>query len=147
MQTTTPRTADVIDARDGAQWPIAGLFLDALARRDFLALQACLHPDVRLRALVPPGPFGTTGRSEAMDRFRGWFGGEDGFEVVDASIGQVGPRLYLRWRVRMSSATDPGSSRLVEQHAFATAGERIESLDLLCSGFQTETGPPRCSIG
>ena len=98
----------------------------------------CLHRDVRFRALVPPGAFETSGRDATTDRFRQWFGGEDDFEVIDATIGQVGPRLYLRWRIELRSTTNPAASRLVEQHAFATAGEGIEALDLLCSGFQSD---------
>jgi hypothetical protein len=146
MNPTAPRPAAVVDRRAGAQWPIAGLFLDALVHRDFIALASCLHPDVRFRALVPPGPFDTTGAAETVSRFQRWFGGDDEFEVVDASIGQVGARIYLRWLVRMRSARNSDSGRLVEQHAFATAGERIESLDLLCSGFQMESAASHCSV-
>jgi len=87
-------------------------------------LTSCLRPDVRFRALVPPGPIDLTGAAETVSRFEQWFGGEDDFEILDASVGQVGTRLYLRWRVRMSSAGDPSSGRLVEQHAF-TSRERI----------------------
>ncbi|MEO6471581.1 MAG: nuclear transport factor 2 family protein, partial [Aeromicrobium sp.] len=107
-------------------------------RRDFQSMAACLDRDVRFRALVPRGPFELTGSEEAADRFEMWFGGDDEFEVVDASIGQVGACLYFRWRIRMTSASDPSSSRIAEQHVFARVGERIESLDLLCSGFQAE---------
>jgi SnoaL-like domain len=129
-----------VESRQGARWRSGGAFLDALARRDFVALESCLHPNVRFRALVPPGTFEATGPTDVVSNFRRWFGGDDDFEVVDASIGQVRPRLYLRWRVRMTSPADPASSRLAEQHAFATAGELIDSLDLLCSGFQAESG-------
>ncbi len=124
--------------RDSAQWPIAGLFLDALARRDFSAMAACLAHDVRFRALVPPGVLDEVGLDATVGYFRRWFGGKAGFEIVDASIGQVGPRLYLRWRVRVAASGDPGSDLLVEQHVFATAASQIKSLDLLCSGFQPE---------
>ena len=142
MDTTSPRSGtvlDTVDHHEGAGWPAAGLFLEALASRDFVALASCLHPELRFRALVPPGPFETTGAELALTRFRTWFAGDDAFEVVDASIGQVGTRIYLRWRVRMRSAAAPGAVRLVEQHAFASAGDRIETLDLLCSGFQEES--------
>ena len=138
MNQTAPHPTAEAQAQDGTNWPVGGLFLDALALRDFSALAACLDPDVRFRALVPPGAFELAGSAATTDRFRRWFGGEDDFEVVDASIGQVGPRLYLRWRVRMLPANDAIPGRLVEQHAFATVGERIEALDLLCSGFQVE---------
>jgi ketosteroid isomerase-like protein len=110
-------------------WTIAGGFLDALTRRDFEALQACLTEDVRFRALVPRGPFELSGASTTADRFRTWFGDKDVFELLDAAIGQIGPRVYMRWRFHTSAG-------VVEQHAFATGTERIDSLDLMCSGFQ-----------
>lgn len=126
---------------ENAQWPIAGLFLDALTRRDFDAMAQCLDPDVRFRALVPPGAFELHGIEDTIAKFRKWFvdrvaGNE--FEVVDASIGQVGSRLYLRWRVWVRPCDRPDAPEIVEQHVFATAHERIDSIDLLCSGFQAE---------
>jgi hypothetical protein len=118
------------------QWTAAGQFLDGLAQRDFAALEQCLHPEVRFRALVPRGPFEVTGADNVLGYFRRWFGGDDEFEVVDASIGELGSRVYLRWRVAMRSAGAP-DGRIVEQHAFASVGHHIEALDLLCSGFHT----------
>lgn len=127
-------------SHDRNGWPVVGLLLDALTRRDFAAFGACLADDVRFRALVPPGPFelGTAAETEA--RFRRWFDGEDAFEVVDASVGQLGGRLYARWRIRMQPPGRPEAARIVEQHIFTTGNERVETLDLLCSGFQLETG-------
>lgn len=142
MNTTALHSGTHIDshvgAHESAQWPIAGLFLDSLGRRDFQSMASCLDRDVRFRALVPRGPFELTGSADVAERFERWFGGGDEFEVVDASIGQVGGCLYFRWRIRMSSESDPHSARIVEQHAFARVGERIESIDLLCSGFHAE---------
>ena len=137
MTHTSHHRALDIDTRMDPGWSAAGLFLDAFARRDFAALSACLDPDVRFRALVPPAAIAAIGAADAAGHFRRWFGGNDSFEIVDASIGQIGNRMYLRWRVRMASVSDPSAARVVEQHAFATLGEHIESLDLLCSGFQT----------
>lgn len=131
-----------VDVAVDPGWAVAGAFLDAFARRDFAAMEACLESDVCFRALVPPGPFTADGAKAAAGNFRRWFGGDDSFEVVDASIGQLGHRMYLRWRVRMVSVADPGAARLVEQHAFATVAERIRSLDLLCSGFHAEDTAP-----
>jgi hypothetical protein len=113
----------------------ADLFMAALSRRDLGAMGACLAPDVRFRALVPPGPFEAQGRAEVLARLERWFGGTDRFELLAASADAIGPRMHLSWRVRMTGAD---SSRLVEQHAFVTAGERIESMDLLCSGWVAE---------
>jgi hypothetical protein len=132
---------------DSVRWPIAGLFLDALTRRDFPALAGCLDPEVRFRALVPPGLLSATGPAETVAYFQRWFGGEDDFEVADASIGQVGSRLYLRWRVRMRAATEPNARRVVEQQVFATARDRITALDLLCSGFHAEPVAPGAATG
>jgi len=119
-------------------WSVGGRLMEALAHRDFAAMSRCLAPGVRFRALVPPGPFQAAGRTEVMARLERWFGGADRFELLDASLGAVGTRLYLSWRVRMTAADRPEASRLVEQHAFATATDHIEALDLLCSGFVGE---------
>jgi hypothetical protein len=116
----------------------ADRFVAALARRDFGVMGACLAPGIRFRALVPPGPFEARGRTEVVARLERWFGGEDRFELLAASVDAIGTRLHLCWRVRMTTAGPPPESRLVEQHAFATAADRIEALDLVCSGFISE---------
>jgi hypothetical protein len=131
-------TTTDVDTREDAGWTAAALFLDAFTRRDFAAVSASLDPDVCFRALVPPGPFTTVGAAGAASHLQRWFGGEDSFDVIDATIGQLGSRIYLRWRVRMRSAGNPNAARVVEQHAFATVAGHIQSLDLLCSGFHTE---------
>lgn len=123
-------------------WAAAGLFLNAFTQRDLAALSSCLDPDVRFRALVPPGLVTTAGATDTARQFERWFGGADVFDVVDASIGQIGDRLYLRWRVRMQVPGHPEAARIVEQHAFATGGQRIHALDLLCSGFHPESPRP-----
>ena len=131
---TTPATTDApfVGLSTG------GLFLEALARRDFTAMACCLAPTVHFRALLPPRDVDVVGWDATMAEFRLWFANEaETFEILDATVGEVGSRLYLRWRVRMTPL-DPaqGETRIVEQHAFATGGEQLESLSLLCSGFQ-----------
>lgn len=137
MNATTVTTTIAVDRTSGpdTRWEIAGHFLGALARRDFPELESCLDTNIRFRALVPRGALEANGAAEAIALFRRWFGEDDTFEVIDAAIGQIGPRIYLRWQLRLGTADDPSSFRLVEQHAFATARERIEALSLLCSGF------------
>jgi hypothetical protein len=119
----------------GPRWAVGGRFVDTLARRDFDDLAGCLDPAVRFRGLVPSGPFEVVGPEEVVARFRRWFGGPDDFEVVDATLGEVGPKLYMRWRVAMASASADGPARVAEQHLFATIDGSVVSLDLLCSGF------------
>jgi hypothetical protein len=118
--------------------PVGGFFIEALARRDFAAMADCLDPSVRLRALLPRGPVELVGRDEATRWFRSLFGGSGGLELADATVGEVGPRLYLRWRVGLTAAGTSGPHHLLEQHVFAVSGERICALDLLCSGFVTQ---------
>jgi hypothetical protein len=116
--------------------PAAARLLDALTRRDFAALAQSLSPSIAFRALVPPGPFALTGPDAVSAKFEKWFGGPDSFEVLDASIGPIGSKTALRWRVRMCTAD--GAARVVEQHLFATGAEQLDSIDLLCSGFHAE---------
>ena len=118
--------------------PAAAHLLDALSRRDFAAFAGCLSPTVRFRALVPKGPFELTGSAEVAAKFDQWFGGDDAFEVVDASIGSIGTRTYLRWRVRMTASD--GAARIAEQHVFASGASELDALDLLCSGFHADGG-------
>ena len=121
---------------DATALPAAARLLDALTRRDFAALAQSLSATIAFRALVPRGPFELTGADAVAAKFAQWFGGPDTFDVVDASIGPVGAKTSLRWRVRMCAAD--GTARIVEQHAFATGAVQLDSIDLLCSGFHAE---------
>ncbi|WP_063001844.1 nuclear transport factor 2 family protein [Nocardia mikamii] len=118
--------------------PVTGRFLDALTARDFTELSRCLTPDVRMRGLIPPGPFDTDTADAAVSRFRHWFGGPDAFEVLSCETGRVGDKVYLRYLVRMWPIDTDAPARIAEQHLFAVAGDRIEAIDLLCSGWNPE---------
>ena len=110
---------------------LAHRLVEALSTRSFDQLQGCLAEQALLRALVPPGAFELQGATEVTAKFRSWFGDRQGYELVDASVGEVGPRAHAHWRIRVAGPL------LVEQHAFLTCGDGIERLDLLCSGFVT----------
>jgi hypothetical protein len=129
--------AGIPEAASGAapRLSVGGLFVEALARRDFATLACCLDASVRLRALLPRGPFERAGRDDVAGWFRSLFGGPDGLELADGTVGEVGPRLYMRWRVILTAAGPSGPPWLVEQHVFAACGEQISAIDLLCSGF------------
>ena len=131
-------TALSTEVHDAVGWPIAGRLLDAFTRRDFAAMAACLAPDVHFRALIPPGVIDVSGPAATVANFDRWFSSHDHFDVIDAAIGQIGGRLYLRWRIETATEGEPKSARVVEQHLFATAGEQIHVLDLMCSGFQPQ---------
>ena len=72
--------------------------------------------------------------------FGSWFGDAEDFELVDAAVGEVGGRLHLSWRLRVRPAPfDIGDGwHVIEQQAYADAGDVIDALDLLCSGFHAE---------
>jgi hypothetical protein len=117
-------------------WSIGGLFLEALAQRDFAQLGDCFEPEATMRALLPYGPDQFQGAPQIVSAFRLWFGSAEDFEVVDGSVGDVGDRLHLSWRLRVRP-TPMGDDdwHVIEQQAYLRAGERIDTLDLLCSGF------------
>jgi hypothetical protein len=123
-----------------ARWSIGGVFLEALANRDYDLLAQTLGPAVRFRAMLPPGPMDWEGPSNVAEAFSSWFGTAEDFEVVDAEVGEVGGRLHLSWRLRVRPAPfGIGDGwHVIEQQAYADAADKIESLDLLCSGFRAE---------
>jgi hypothetical protein len=122
-------------------WPAAGAFLDALSNRAFDRLAGCLADDICFRALLPRGPLELATSSAVAGQFRTWFGSADEkFAVVAASIGQTGNKLHLWWRIRLWSPDNPAAGRVAEQNAFMTGHEHIETIDLLCSGCQSD--PP-----
>ena len=132
-------------AAKGAQqlvtrWSVGGVFLETFANRDYQQMAATLSPDVRLRAMLPPGPRDWTGPATVAEVFSSWFGGAADFELVDAAVGEVGGRLHLSWRVRVRPAPfGIGEGwHVIEQQAYVDAGDTIGSLDLLCSGFHPE---------
>jgi hypothetical protein len=128
------------DNQTMARWSVGGVFLEALAGRDYRRMAATLAPGVRLRAMLPPGPMDWEGPDTVSNVFSSWFGEAKDFEVVDAAVGEVGGRLHLSWRLRLRPAPfGIGEGwHVIEQHAYVDAGDTIASLDLLCSGFHPE---------
>ena len=116
---------------------VAGQLLETLAAGDFAGLGTLLEPDATMSALLPRGFDEWRGPGEICAAFERWFGDVDEFEVVDASVGQVGARLQLRWRVRVCGARFGAGARLVEQHVYADTAPSglIGGLRLLCSGY------------
>ena len=126
------------------RWSVGGIFLEALANRDFDRLAATLGSNIRFRALLPPGPMEWQGPDAVAAAFRSWFGEPTEFELVDATVGEVGQRLHLSWRLRVRPAPfGIGDGwHVIEQQAYADAVDSSASLELLCSGFQPEPARP-----
>jgi hypothetical protein len=112
-------------------------FAGALVAGDFGRLTAMLAPNVRMRALIPPGTVDLSGAADAGAKFASWFGGSNELEVVRAGSDEVGDRLHLFYRLRANGQGKPAT--IVEQHLFCALDEgRIAALDLVCSGFRPE---------
>ena len=117
----------------------------ALTERDFGRVAGTLAPDVRMRALIPPGPVELSGAEHAAARFASWFGESEGLELVHSGSDEVGDRLHVFYRLRVKRPGDPW--KVIEQHLFCALDEgSITALDLVCSGFRPDaTGAPSTS--
>lgn len=125
------------------RWSVGGVFLETLAARDYERMTGTLSPTVRFRALLPPGPMEWRGSESVAGAFSSWFGGATDFELVDATVGEVGGRLHLSWRIRVRPAPfGIGDGwHVIEQQGYADATALIDTLDLLCSGFHPDRPP------
>jgi hypothetical protein len=130
------------DVESMARWSVGGIFLEALANRDYQQMAATLAPQARFRAMLPPGPMNWDGADTISGVFSSWFGEAEDYELVDAAVGEVGGRLHLSWRLRIRPAPfGIGDGwHVIEQQAYADAGDTIDAIDLLCSGFRPERG-------
>ena len=119
--------------------PATQRLLEALTNRDFDALAACLEPTATMRALLPRGFAEYESADQIVGAFEFWFGSASGFEVVDSSVDEVGGKIHAAWRLRVDG-TPRGDEgwHTIEQQVFVQASRRIESIDLLCTGFMPE---------
>ncbi len=116
---------------------LGAAFVAALIANDFGGLAGTLAPDVRMRALIPPGPVELSGATLAAARFAAWFGESERFELVQSGTDEVADRLHVFYRFRIKRAGSPW--KIVEQHLFCSTDEgRIAALDLVCSGLRSE---------
>ena len=122
------------------QFARAGSLLEGLAAQDFAQLAGALAAGARLRALLPRGLREWTGAQEIADRFEAWFGDTLDFDLVEATVGEVGGRLHLHWRLRLRAERLGTGWFTVEQQAYADTDDsgRIARLDLLCTGYRPE---------
>src|SRR5438445_12139364 len=121
------------------RWSVGGLLLEALAARDFAGMSDCFEPAATMRALLPPGLTECQGATQIVENIRSWFGGAEEFEVLDGTVGEIGGRLHVAWRLRLRpTPSGAGASHVIEQQAYRRAGDRSDAIDLLCSGFQPE---------
>ena len=121
-------------------------FVAALTEKNFGRLADTLAPDVRLRALIPPGSVELSGAEPAAARFASWFGEPNELELIHSGSDEVGDRLHVFYRLRVKRPGDLW--KVIEQHLFCAHDEgRITALDLVCSGFRPDAaGAPSESV-
>jgi hypothetical protein len=139
MTTTAPHHSA---ATAPPQFALAGAFLESLAVQDFAQLRGALAADARLRALLPSGLREWAGAGVIAGQFARWFGDTEDFELVEATVGEVGGRLHLHWRLRLRAERLGAGWFTVEQQVYADTADcgRIARLDLLCTGYRPEDG-------
>ena len=138
--TATPTDPTTIPADDALSFEVAGRFVDGLAARDFDLLAGTLADAVRFRALLPRRVLDLEGADAVRSIFTRWFGGAERFEMVEAVVGEVGGRVHLHWRVRLTDPAIGEGTLLVEQQVYADAGAdgRLHDVALLCTGYRPE---------
>src|SRR6266508_5708074 len=110
--------------------------ITALVQRDFPRLADTLTPNVRMRALIPPGPVEVSGAEAAAAKFSSWFGNAEAFELIRSGSDTVADRQHVFYRLRIKKPGD--APKLVEQHLLcALEDDRISSLDHVCTGFRS----------
>ena len=124
-------------ARRSSATDLGAMFVAALTERDFGRLAGTLAPDVRMRALIPPGPVELSGADAATAKFSSWFADAEEFELMRSGSDTVADRLHVFYRLRVKK---PGDHRkIVEQHLLCALDEgRITALDLVCTGFRPD---------
>jgi hypothetical protein len=137
--TTTPRQ-DPATPGDQLTLAVAGRLIDGLAARDFDAVVNTLADDVTFRALLPSRVLELGGRTAVRSTLDAWFGGAGKWEMAEAVVGEVGGRINLRWRLRLTNPDVGPGTFLVEQQVYADCGTdgRLSDVALLCTGYRPE---------
>jgi TusA-related sulfurtransferase len=112
-------------------------FVVALSDRDSERLEACFHPEVRMRALVPSGYQEHKGPKAVVARLNSWFAEAESIQVLEKNVYRVADRLHISYRFRESYSD--GESEVIAQDAYCDLREgQIYAMDLLCSGHNPE---------
>ncbi len=123
---------------------VVGRIIDGLFARDFDAVASALTDDVTFRALLPSRILELNGSDAVRSVFHGWFDGAERWELIEAVAGEVGDRIHLHWRLRLTNPELGPGAFLVEQQVYADPGPdgRLRDVALLCSGYRTENSWP-----
>jgi len=131
---------DTSGADDQISLAVAARFIDGLAARDFGVVVSALDDDVVFRALLPDRVLDVGGSNAVPSTLDAWFGRAEQWELVEAVVGEVGGRIHLHWRLRLTNPDVGPGTFLVEQQLYADAGAdgRLCNVALLCTGYRPE---------
>jgi hypothetical protein len=130
---------DTEELRDTVTATVGDRFLEALAARDFTRMSECFDPAATMQALLPPELVECQGATQIVENVRSWFGDTGELELLDSSIGEIGDRLHVAWRLRLHPTPwGDDAWHVIEQQAYLRAGDHIEAIDLVCSGFHPD---------
>lgn len=117
-----------------------GRLLEAIAARDFDAIAGCFADGACVRILTPRSLRELTGRQEAVERFRAWFGEMEEFELLSADVAVIADRIRVRWHTR---GRDPEKGWQENEHTgYAEVQDGlIATLNVSCAGFRPVEKP------
>jgi ketosteroid isomerase-like protein len=114
---------------------VAERYVDAIARRDHVALRSLLAPDVDFRGMTPARFWEANDPDGVVEALASWFEPQDVVEevlAVDRDTVVDRERVGYRFRVRC-----PDGHYVVEQQAYLTIDDgRITWMRSVCSGFR-----------
>jgi TusA-related sulfurtransferase len=132
METCAVPSAASVDATSTGEH-----FVAALAELDWKKLEACFHPEVQFRALVPSGLKELKGAKDAAARMQYWFRDVDRLQLLQKQIYPVSDRIHISYQFR--EFRSDGGTKVIEQHAYCDIRSGvIESIDIVCSGHLLE---------
>jgi hypothetical protein len=110
-------------------------FVRALSGRNWQALEELFVPSLQFRALLPPGLREASSGIEASGHFQQWFGKAGAVELVDFTVDEVLDKLHIAYLLRVQKDR---WYRIEQQTFCVVTNDRIEKMDLLCTGFRPE---------
>jgi ketosteroid isomerase-like protein len=111
-------------------------YAEALARKDFDAVGALLHPQVDFRGMTPSRTWEASDRDDVVSRIlQSWFEDSDHIEeVLSVETDAVADRERVGYRFRVSN---PDGNYVVEQQAYLEERDgQIAWMRVVCSGFR-----------
>lgn len=125
----TPADVEALGAR----------FLAGLCNQNWGDLESFFTADVTFRALIPSGLQEGESAPAAAGYLRRWFGDADRLVLLDSDVRSLQDRLAIRYRFRAHE----DQRYVVEQQVYCDVqGDRIDRMDLVCSGFRPESQVP-----